>query len=103
MSANPKTHDDYDVDRVWRDFPILSRQVHGRPLVFLDSAASSQRPASVMAAVDEYESHHHANVHRGVHQLSQEATQLFEQARDKDLVVRARSGYLVRNGAPDTW
>ncbi len=73
----------YDADRVWRDFPILRREVHGKPLVFLDSAASSQRPASVIAAVDRYETWSHANVHRGVHQLSQEATELFEQAREK--------------------
>jgi cysteine desulfurase/selenocysteine lyase len=73
----------YDAERVWRDFPILRRQVHGKPLVFLDSAASSQRPASVIAAVDRYETWSHANVHRGVHQLSQEATELFENAREK--------------------
>jgi len=73
----------YDADRVWRDFPILRREVHGRPLVFLDSAASSQRPASVVAAVDRYETYHHANVHRGVHLLSQEATELFEKARER--------------------
>ena len=73
----------YDVNRVWRDFPILAREVHGKPLVFLDSAASSQRPASVIAAVDEYEKRHHANVHRGVHQLSQEATAMFEHARER--------------------
>jgi cysteine desulfurase/selenocysteine lyase len=72
----------YDADRVWRDFPILRREVHGKPLVFLDSAASSQRPASVIAAVDRYETWSHANVHRGVHLLSQEATELFEQARE---------------------
>ena len=83
MSANPETRGGYDVDRVWRDFPILARQVHGRPLVFLDSAASSQRPARVIAAVDEYEKLHHANVHRGVHQLSQEATAMFEHARER--------------------
>jgi cysteine desulfurase/selenocysteine lyase len=73
----------YDADRVWRDFPILRREIHGKPLVFLDSAASSQRPASVIAAVDRYETWSHANVHRGVHLLSQEATELFEQAREK--------------------
>jgi cysteine desulfurase/selenocysteine lyase len=82
----------YDVERVWRDFPILRREVHGKPLVFLDSAASSQRPASVIAAVDDYERQHHANVHRGVHQLSQEATDLFERAREKvRAFVNARS------------
>lgn len=83
MNANPKATGAYDVERVWRDFPILRRKVHGRPLVFLDSAASSQRPASVIAAVDRYETQHHANVHRGVHQLSQEATAMFEQARER--------------------
>lgn len=82
MSANLKPAG-YDAERVWRDFPILHREVHGKPLVFLDSAASSQRPASVIAAVDRYETQHHANVHRGVHQLSQEATTLFEQARER--------------------
>jgi cysteine desulfurase/selenocysteine lyase len=83
MSANPKAHAGYDVERVWRDFPILAREVHGRPLVFLDSAASSQRPRSVIEAVDAYERLHHANVHRGVHQLSQEATAMFEHARER--------------------
>jgi len=73
----------YDVNRVWRDFPILAREVHGRPLVFLDSAASSQRPRAVIEAVDEYEERHHANVHRGVHLLSQEATAMFEHARER--------------------
>jgi cysteine desulfurase/selenocysteine lyase len=73
----------YDAERVWRDFPILRREVHGKPLVFLDSAASAQRPASVIAAVDRYETFHHANVHRGVYQLSQEATDHFEKARER--------------------
>ncbi|MDF3021350.1 MAG: csdB [Steroidobacteraceae bacterium] len=83
MSASPKAIAGYDVERVRRDFPILTRLIHGKPLVFLDSAASSQRPASVIAAVDEYETLHHANVHRGVYQLSQEATDLFERARER--------------------
>jgi cysteine desulfurase/selenocysteine lyase len=68
---------------VRRDFPILARQVHGKPLVFLDSAASAQRPLAVIGAVDDYERLHHANVHRGVHLLSQEATAMFEQARER--------------------
>jgi cysteine desulfurase/selenocysteine lyase len=82
----------YDVERIRQDFPILARRVHGKPLVFLDSAASAQRPASVIAAVDDYEKLHHANVHRGVHLLSQEATEMFEQAREKvRRFVNARS------------
>jgi len=83
MSANPKAQGGYDAEKVWRDFPILAREVHGRPLVFLDSAASSQRPRSVIEAVDAYERRHHANVHRGVYQLSQEATAMFEHARER--------------------
>jgi cysteine desulfurase/selenocysteine lyase len=82
MSAVPQSNG-YDAERVWRDFPILRRMVHGKPLVFLDSAASAQRPASVVAAVERYETFHHANVHRGVYQLSQEATDLFEKARER--------------------
>ncbi|HET7812130.1 MAG TPA: cysteine desulfurase [Steroidobacteraceae bacterium] len=83
MNANPQSQGRYDAAKVWRDFPILAREVHGRPLVFLDSAASSQRPRSVIEAVDAYERLHHANVHRGVHQLSQEATAMFEHARER--------------------
>jgi cysteine desulfurase / selenocysteine lyase len=72
-----------DVERVRRDFPILDRSVNGRPLVYLDSAASSQRPLSVLRAVEQYETHSHANVHRGVHALSQAATEAYEGARER--------------------
>lgn len=65
------------------DFPVLDQTVNGKPLVFLDSAASSQRPQSVIDAVVQYETHDHANVHRGVHTLSQRATDAFEGAREK--------------------
>ena len=86
MAANlmqkPRTPP-YDVQRVRRDFPILSRFVHGKPLVYLDNAASSQRPLQVIEAVDRYEKNSHANVHRGVHALSQEATEAFEGERDR--------------------
>ncbi len=73
----------FDVERVRRDFPILGRMVNGRPLVYLDSAASSQRPLPVLHAVEHYETHCHANVHRGVHALSQAATEAFEGARER--------------------
>ncbi len=73
----------YDVERVRRDFPILAREVNGRPLVYLDNAASSQRPLAVLDAVDHYERRLHANVHRGVHTLSQEATAAYEGARER--------------------
>jgi cysteine desulfurase/selenocysteine lyase len=73
----------FDVERVRRDFPILERSVNGRPLVYLDSAASSQRPLAVLRAVERYETHSHANVHRGVHALSQAATEAYEGARER--------------------
>jgi len=73
----------YDAARVRRDFPILASQVNGHPLVYLDSAASSQRPLAVLRAVEDYETHSHANVHRGVHALSQAATAAFEGARER--------------------
>jgi cysteine desulfurase/selenocysteine lyase len=65
------------------DFPILEREVHGRPLVYLDSANTSQKPRQVLDAMDDYYRRHNANVHRAVHTLSEEATHLFEQARGK--------------------
>jgi cysteine desulfurase/selenocysteine lyase len=65
------------------DFPILSDQMNNQPLVFLDSAASSQKPIQVIQAIDEYYRHQNANVHRGVYALSQGATDLFEQSREK--------------------
>ena len=73
----------FDVEAARRDFPILTRQVNGRPLTYLDNAASSQRPERVMQALQDYQRRHHANVHRGVHALSQEATALFESARER--------------------
>jgi cysteine desulfurase/selenocysteine lyase len=66
-----------------RDFPILKRVVNEKPLVFLDNGASTQMPQSVIQTVSDYHTYHHANVHRGVHTLSQEATDLFEDAREK--------------------
>ena len=68
----------------WRkDFPILSQSVNGHPLVYLDSAASGQQPATVIDAVAHYHREDHANVHRGVHTLSHRATDAYEGARDK--------------------
>ena len=65
------------------DFPILEREVHGKPLVYLDSANTSQKPRQVLDAMADYYERHNANVHRAVHTLSEEATHLFEQARGK--------------------
>jgi cysteine desulfurase/selenocysteine lyase len=71
-----------DVLRLRKDFPILSREVNGRPLVYLDSAASSQRPQAVLDAMATYYEQNHANVHRGIYTLAEEATALYEGARD---------------------
>ncbi|HET6593484.1 MAG TPA: aminotransferase class V-fold PLP-dependent enzyme, partial [Xanthomonadales bacterium] len=78
----------YDVELIRKDFPILSRTVHGKPLVYLDTAASAQRPLAVIEATDRFYREHNANVHRGVHTLSQEATDLYEGAR------RRLAGYI---------
>ncbi|MCB1843910.1 MAG: aminotransferase class V-fold PLP-dependent enzyme, partial [Halioglobus sp.] len=64
------------------DFPALAQSVNNHPLVYLDSAASSQQPAVSIDAMSEYQRHSHANVHRGVHTLSHRATDIYEGARD---------------------
>jgi len=73
----------FDVNRVRADFPILERKIHGKPLIYFDTASSSQRPAAVIDAVDDFYRRHNTNVHRGVHTLSQEATELYESGRRK--------------------
>jgi cysteine desulfurase/selenocysteine lyase len=78
------------------DFPVLARRIHGHPLAYLDNGASAQRPTAVIDAVDDYERHHHANIHRGVHTLSQEATGLYEAARDRVVeFLKARSRHEI--------
>jgi cysteine desulfurase/selenocysteine lyase len=73
-----------DVERVRKDFPALERLVHGdKQLVYLDNAATSQKPRQVLDALDDYYARHNANVHRGIHVLAEEATALYEGARDK--------------------
>lgn len=73
----------FDVAKVRADFPILSEIVHGKPLVYLDSANTSQKPLAVIAATDDYYRHHNANIHRATHLLSERATALYEGARVK--------------------
>ena len=104
----------FDVGAVRREFPVLARLVHGKPLCYLDNGASAQRPRAVIEAVDEYERMHHANIHRGVHTLSQEATALYEGARERiarfvecPLVprdhLRARHHRGDQPGGPELW
>jgi len=71
----------YDVNQIRGDFPILQRQVHGKPLVYLDSAATAQKPKSVIDALTRFYAEHNANIHRGIHALAEEATVQYERTR----------------------
>src|SRR5215208_6069537 len=83
----------YDVQEIRHDFPILEREVNGKRLVYLDNAATSQKPRQVIQALADYYEQHNANIHRGVHRLAEEATAAYEEARQ--MVARFI-------GAPDT-
>ena len=83
----------YDVEEIRHDFPILEREVNGKRLVYLDNAATSQKPRQVIQALTHYYERHNANIHRGVHRLAEEATAAYEEARQK-------VGCFI--GAPDT-
>ena len=83
LRAVPSAARVFDVEAVRRDFPILHQDIHDQPLAYLDNAASAQRPVQVIEAVAEYYRRDHSNVHRGVHTLSQRATDAFEGAREK--------------------
>ncbi len=72
-----------DIQKIRKDFPILNRKVNGKPLVYFDNAATSQKPQVVIDAIVDYYSNYNANIHRGVHTLSQEATNAYEEARSK--------------------
>ena len=81
-----------DVAAIRRDFPILERKIHGKPLAYLDNTATTQKPASVLKALDDFYRLHNANPHRGVYLLGEEATAAYEQAREKVArFVNARS------------
>ncbi len=81
LSPTPAPSVPLDLAALRAQFPILRTQIHGRPLVYLDSAASTQQPLTVIEAVSTYHRAQHANIHRGVYQLSQTATRLYEEAR----------------------
>ncbi len=83
MALTQRDAPTFDAARVRADFPILSREVNGKPLVYLDSAATSHKPRQVIDTVSEFYSRHNANAHRGIHTLGEEATELFESARAK--------------------
>ena len=71
----------FDVESIRKDFPILSRSVNGKPLIYFDNAATSQTPQQVIDVIVDYYSNYNSNIHRGVHTLSQEATDKYEDAR----------------------
>src|SRR3989338_3143392 len=70
-------------DMLTKEFPILHRKINGHRMVYLDSASTTQKPESVIAAMTDFYRWHNANVHRGIYKLSQEATEMYEGARDK--------------------
>ncbi len=90
--AASKTLPLFDVQTIRAQFPALAQRVHGKPLVYLDNAATTQKPQSVIDAVRRYYEHDNANIHRGVHTLSERATAMYERAReDVRVFVNARS------------
>lgn len=72
-----------NVFKIKKDFPILKRIIHGFPIVYLDNAATTQKPQAVINAISDYYSNHNANIHRGIHTLAEEATQAYEKGREK--------------------
>lgn len=94
-----------NVEQIRAQFPILDQQINGKPLVYLDNAASSQKPLAVINAISNYYKTSHANVHRGVHTLSQKATDQFESARkDVQRFLNAKHGHeiIFTSGATDS-
>jgi cysteine desulfurase/selenocysteine lyase len=81
--TSPATHAAFDVAKVREDFPALAQKIHGKPLVYLDNAATSQKPRAVIAAIVKFYEEDCANIHRGVHELSQRSTKAYEQTRAK--------------------
>ena len=84
MTMHPAvTNGSYDIARIRADFPALALQVYGKPLVYLDNAATTQKPRIVLDTLDRYYQQDNANIHRGVHALSERATRHYEEARVK--------------------
>lgn len=79
----PSTKTPMDIESIRKDFPILQRKVHGKPLVYFDNAATSQKPMQVIDAIDFYYKNYNANIHRSIHELGEEATAKFEEAHEK--------------------
>src|SRR5258705_8274056 len=82
MTASATIQKSLDVYRIRQQFPVLSREVKGKSLIYFDNAATSQKPQSVVDALVNYYTNYNANVHRGIHTLAEEATLAFEATRD---------------------
>ena len=87
----PKTNSLLDVEKIRKDFPILKVKVHNKPLVYLDNAATSQKPKQVIEALVDYYENYNANIHRSIHTLGERATLAYEKAHQK---VAVRLSYL---------
>ena len=74
---------DFDVNKIREDFPILKKKINGKPLIYFDNAATSQTPTVVIDSISNYYNNYNSNIHRGVHSLSEEATEAYEGAREK--------------------
>lgn len=90
-----------DIEKIRAEFPILSREVYGKPLIYLDSGATAQKPLAVIDTIDSLHRHLNANIHRGVHFLSEEATSLYETARERiaGFIGAAREEIVFTSGA----
>src|SRR5436189_2298703 len=98
MTMHPAvTNGAYDVTRIREDFPILAIEVYGKPLIYLDNAASAQKPKAVLERLHHAYTAAYANVHRGLHYLANAATEAYEEAREKvqRFVNAARKGEIV--------
>ena len=105
MSLQTQPNDKSDIAYCRADFPAIAQEVNGKPLAYLDSAASAQPPAHVIDVIAEYERHDHANVHRGVHTLSHRATEAYEGARDavvSFIGARSRSEVVYTSGTTES-
>ncbi|MFQ5609580.1 MAG: cysteine desulfurase [Woeseiaceae bacterium] len=102
--SQPQTRAQAEMLDVRSDFPLLEQEINGRPLVYLDSAASGQQPAAVIDAVSGYQERDHANVHRGVHTLSHRATEAYEGARDtvcRFINAKSRAEVVLTSGTTE--
>src|SRR3990167_9397250 len=80
---SPVTFFESEIEKIKNQFPILNQSIYGHPLVYLDNAATTQKPFSVIKSIEEYYTHYNSNIHRGVHYLSEKATAAYENSRIK--------------------